>query len=472
MSVKILDVNDNLIINSNELIKNLAALCDKFEMIKAISILPDFHLKNKMEVSSSVTFAVKDHICFSLSSPEQNCGMTLVLTPLSKDEMSAKHIETFFTDIRKRVPLPPRKSPHIDRQEVVKILRNGAQWTCDRYQIDPSILQSIENNGCVIDDDERDFPYKAVIPDELIDIASSIFCHVGDGNHFLEMQYVDKIIDIPLCDSLGITPGQITIMYHSGSGYFGSMLGRYYAHRTKNTLRGHLELFPKKAHFHLSHLSSDTSLTERIRSYLLWKHFVFLPADSAEAKRSILSFKASTNYAYANRLSVFNQIDHSLQKAIGLSSGELSIFWDYSHNSIYLEDYERAPVWMHRHNTCRILPRTSFPEDSLYSKTGQPLFIPGYNTTSSFVAVAGDNCGLSLNSVDHGAGKSIDNFIEKGISKQYPDRETMIYNYKKNKPLAKKQYTDEGISGVVDLLAKKEIVKPIARLRPLAALKG
>ncbi len=470
-SVKIRDLSVDLVDNKEELLKNLEDLSSRYEMIHDIGILPDFHLKNKMEVPSSLTCAVKDHLCFSLSSPEQNCGMTLVKTPLLEKDLTQRNIADFFTEIKRRIPLPPRPSQCIDRYDMQSILQRGAQWGVEKYNLDPSILEYTENHGSVMGNDE-DFPMDSIVPDELINIGASIFCHIGDGNHFLELQSVDEIIDKSLCERFAVEPGQIVIMYHCGSGYFGSMLGRYYAHRTKNTLEGHLRLFPKKIRFHLSHFLKDSSVIERVKAYLLWQNFVFLPADSAEGRRAALSIKASTNYAYANRLSVFNEIGLSLQKTIGLSPKEISIFWDHSHNSMYQEYFEGNSVWMHRHNTCRILPCSQFPADSLFSRTGQPTFIPGFNTTSSYMAVAGNSCELALNSIDHGAGKSIDKCIAQGMCKQYSDRNTLIFNYKENDPLFKRHYTDEGILEVVNLLTEKKIIKPIARLRPLAALKG
>lgn len=451
----------------------LDTIINKYAPIRFIAILPDFHFKARMEVPSSVTFAVEDHICFSLSSPEQNCGMTIALTPVLKEELPKKYIKKFFLEMRQRVPLPSLTFPKLDKKEVLGILRRGAKWSIDRFGLNPSLAQFIENRGSLFPEEMCiDFADNTIIPEELIDIARHIFCHIGDGNHFLEMQYVDRIIDPTVCDLLGIGPGQICIMYHSGSGYFGSMLGRYYAHRTKNTLMGHLGLFFRKMHFHLSNIPQDSSMLERIRRYLLWRKFVFIPAASSEGKRASLAIKASMNYGYANRMAVFSEVGHVFERLLGVKKEDLSIFWDYSHNSIGLEEFKGNCYWMHRHNTCRIVPKNKLSVDSVYCRVGQPVFVPGFNTTSSFIGIAGSATEVSLNSIDHGAGNSIKNYCAKGLSQEVDKGETLIFNYKSDSYKVKKHLSDEGISSVIGLLADKHIMRPIARLRPIAALKG
>lgn len=450
---------------------SLIKLQNTYNLIKEISVMPDFHFKQKMEVPSSTTFAVDGHICLSLSSPEQNCGMTLVATPFSVDEMSDERLDKIFNEIRIRIPLPPRKHNLINKELLMQIFCKGAEAIINRSGINIDVLDSIEHHGNVIEDEDID-EISHTIPKELIDIALTTFCHIGDGNHFFEMQYVDEILDQDVCDGLGVLKDQIFIMYHSGSGYFGSRLGRYYAHRMKNTRRTHLDLYPRKIKFHLSDVHGAQSIIDRIRAYLLWDYFVFIPAHSPEGLRCILSIKASTNFGYANRASVLVNIGEVINKVVGMRHDKLSIFWDYSHNSIQLENVNEEPLWIHRHNTCRILPQSKLDSNNSKLLYGQPMFLPGTNTTCSYIGVSADGCGRTINSVDHGTGKTVEDFIRKGLSSISQHHYTRLYDYTSERPAMKQQYSCQGIEEIVSILQSNGIIKPIARLKPIAVLKG
>ena len=40
---------------------------------------------------------------------------------------------------------------------------------------------------------------------------------LGSGNHFLEVQYVEKVFDAEIGDALGLAENQIVVLIHTGS---------------------------------------------------------------------------------------------------------------------------------------------------------------------------------------------------------------------------------------------------------------
>ncbi len=180
----------------------------------------------------------------------------------------------------------------------------------------------------------------------------------------------------------------------------------------------------------------------------------------------------STNFGYANRASILVKISEILNKELGVKYDQLSILWDHSHNSIQPEDIDGQKLWVHRHNTCRILPPVTSNSNFSRASFGQPMFIPGTNATSSYIGVSGNGCRDTINSVDHGAGNKIKYYIENGYSDILPGHYTKLYNYNTLKPTMKEQYTSQGIDDIISILKKNNIIKPIARLKPIAVLKG
>jgi len=466
MAIKNISVGD-----SDQLVNQVTDLSERFDKIKHISILAESHLKARMEVPSSMAFGVKDHICFALSSPEQNCGMALVTTPFMKDDLNDNRVDKLFNELRNTIPLPPRKDRLINSNDLNNIFSRGAEWVIDKYDLNPDNLKAIAENGNTNPTDDLDY-LLSTIPNEVQDVALNWFGHVGDGNHFLEMQYVDEVIDTTACSKLGIMPGQIMIMYHSGSGYVGGLLGRFYAHRKKNNLQAHFQLLQKKAKFHLASSKDMESFVDRFKYYIFPKHFTFIPAESEEAKRSLVSIKSSTNFAYANRLFIYKTVRDIFQKVMGPEAEKIMVFRDQPHNVMSSENINGEDLWVHRHNSCRIAPPSLFEKETDYPVNGQPFFISGTNTTSSYIFLSDEGCKDTLYSVDHGAGKLTDKYIISGNSSVIDDKHTKIFTYRSPMPDIKKHYTDEAITAMMQSLSINKVAQPIARLKPIAALKG
>ncbi len=52
---------------------------------------------------------------------------------------------------------------------------------------------------------------------------------IGSGNHFIEIQIVDKIFDKDIANKLGIyEEGQVTVLIHTGSRGFGHQIASDY----------------------------------------------------------------------------------------------------------------------------------------------------------------------------------------------------------------------------------------------------
>jgi RNA-splicing ligase RtcB len=191
--------------------------------------------------------------------------------------------------------------------------------------------------------------------------------------------------------------------------------------------------------------------------------------DEREGERLMLANAMAMNYGFAFRLSAYANLTAAVQRAFGRVSPKLVV--DSPHNSVYEEEVEGRPALVHRHNACRIYPASEMARHPLFSKTGQPLLLPGTNRTSSYLCVPGAKPERSLNSACHGAGTTIKQMVAAGRSGADPQgRRTLRFSYSEDEPREVPQLDDRGVDEALKILVKHEIVRPVARLRPFAVL--
>jgi RNA-splicing ligase RtcB len=111
------------------------------------------------------------------------------------------------------------------------------------------------------------------------------------------------------------------------------------------------------------------------------------------------------------------------------------------------------------------------PHHPLFGAIGQPLLLPGTHRTCSYLCVAGEGAGASLYSASHGAGSSVKSFAARGLSDRDPrGRTTLRFRYGSRDPAVVEQLDDRGVDETLDILARHDVLRPVARLRPLAVL--
>jgi len=472
---KIKIIKSDLINISSEILLKLDEISKYSEDIVKICAFPDLHHKKKLETPSSTAIATKENIYPNFSSPSPNCGMALVNTGLQENEIKQKHLNTIMQNIMENVPLPPQKKRTITLSEFTDLIKRGANWSIERYGLNDQTSKKIENFGNMFLDSEiTTEEIDSLVPEQVKNIALYEFPHIGAGNHFLEFQVVDEIFEPQIASALNIHLGQVLIMYHTGSGYFGGLLGRFYAFRKKNTKSMQLKLLMDKLKFHYLTSESFQNYVNRIRYFILPLVFNPIPAISEEGKKFLRAQDIGMNFGYANRVGILGNIKKSFRTVFGSNvSNSIELIYDVSHNSIQNENINGDSYWVHRHNSARTFGKDHFPETSIYSSIGQPILLPGMNNTNSYLGVSGEQISKVLHSVDHGAGKTIEEFYKRGLSKELTNPQfTRLYKYSTKEVKYIRHISSEGIEDIVKILNKNQIMKSVAKLRPIAVIKG
>jgi tRNA-splicing ligase RtcB len=452
--------------------------------VSVVVALPDLHIKPALETPSSVATACRDHLILGLTSPSPGCGMALVATALGESDLSPDRLDAMFASLVRRLPAGSNTRPQVGgefKPVIERILMGGAKAAVEHYGLDPALLESIERSGQAFPeaivpgsaepgDPEADLQaVLASLPEWSLDLARREFGQVGGGNHFLELQVVDELVDAALASEWNLHPGQVVVMYHADSSRFGALAGRLYAHRRKNTRRGRIQELRYKSAFHLAQSRSLPDLYRRGRYYFSIQPHMPIPAGLVEARRAQAALAAATNYAYANRVAILAALAESLAEVWGTAAGQPGLVYDVSHNGIQAETVAGDRLWVHRHNASRALP-AGHPglAGSRYAASGQPLLLPGTHRTSSYLSVARPGTAESLYSVDHGAGRSA---ARLGSERQDSGLLTRVYGYSGSCRAEETHLSDNGVGAVVEILREADLARPVARLRPLAVLK-
>jgi len=389
-----------------------------------------------------------------------NCGMRLLHTPFSKGDIDTDRVAA---DIARDIPLGEgRDNLRLDRTGIEAVINKGvaaipvlAEKTSHRAweAFDPDQfaddLQRIEENGHLRSD-------PAAVPRAAIQKGANQLGTLGGGNHFIEIQCVQQILDPASAKTFGLFENQIVVMIHSGSRRFGYEIADQYmnvaAQRPENAGRR--------------------------------KMLSYLPTESSAGKSYIAAMAAAANFAFTNRHIMALLVRRCFNRMFGPT--RLRLVYDVTHNMAKLETHGGTRLWVHRKGATRAFgPRDMAA--SVFAQTGQPIITPGSMGTASYLLVGTGDSAESLSSVNHGAGRVMSRSAARGktrrgrtvtaglISDEQFKRsmegiKLIAGDRRKIKEEAPGAYKD--IDEVVRIVVECGWAKPVARMIPLAVLKG
>jgi len=433
-------------------------------------VLPDFHHKSDMELPSSVAVATLGTIRPTLTSASVNCGMALLA--LDCDRPSGAAIAEFYRRVRERYPYPSGGRRELSTREVRRAATDGSRFAAERYGVDGDELSRVEEFGR-LDLDRYGGADRLAreLPGLAFQLARLRFGTVGPSNHFVELQLVEEVFDPAVAEALGVREGQLTLQYHAGGGVLTGQIGALFGARRHYPRNLRLAMAVQKPLYHLATARSYAQLRERFALYFRGA-VPPVERDSPEGQRLLLANAAAMNYGFAFRTATYAALKSIVADVFGGRGGRLVV--DSPHNSIYEEPLPGAPggtAVVHRHNSCRAYPAELAPAGTVFARTGQAVLLPGTCRTSSYLAVAGTHAAASLYSACHGAGTLVADFVARGLSQAHPrGHQTLRFRYDDAAPAQVSHVDDAGVNAALDVLVDNGLVRPVARMRPLAVL--
>jgi len=429
-------------------------------------VLPDFFHKQNMEMPSSIAVATRDTIRPTLTSASVNCGMALIALDGERPKRTA--VDAFYGAARRRYPVPPSRRLELTHEEVLRSAVEGAPFAMDRWAADPDDIARIEEGG------QLDLaPYGGAqsvrddLPWLLTQLSRMRFGTIGPSNHFLELQEVEEVLDGDTASRLGLHQGQITLQYHNGGGPLAGAMGALFGKRKKvnSTLRKVMLL--QKPAYHLATARSLEQLRLRLQLYF-GDGCPPVERFSEEGRRLMLSRAVAMNYGFAFRQATYASLRRLAREH--LCSGSRLIV-DSPHNSIYEEEVDGRTAIVHRHNASRAYGPKLMAAHPIFSVTGQPVLVPGTSRTCSYLCVGTNESRPSLHTACHGTGSIVKDFANRGLSGPDPQgRATLRYSYDSDDAKVVQHLDNRGVDEGLQIMVAERLVRPVARLRPIAVL--
>jgi len=387
-----------------------------------------------------------------------NCGMRLLLTNLTRDEVAPRLgalVDTLFS----RVPagVGSRGLIRISQDEFPKVIEQGARWCIRRGYGWEEDLERTEESGCVQGADASKISRRAV------ERGYKQLGTLGSGNHYLEIQVAEtrNIFDSPRARAFGISiPNQVVIMFHCGSRGFGHQVATDY-----------LQLFLRV-------------MTAKYGITIPDRQLACAPFNSPEGQDYFAAMKCATNMSFANRQIIAHRIREAFSDVFKKDPRDLGMHqvYDVAHNTAKIEEHmvdnKKRSLLVHRKGSTRAFGpgMTDLPE--VYRTVGQPVIIGGSMETGSYLMAGVETGSSTFYSTAHGSGRTMSRtqarhtfhgrelqqrMLEKGIH-------TRTASYSGFAEEAGAAYKD--INEVVRATEIAAISKPVAKFVPIGNIKG
>ncbi|MBL7176876.1 MAG: RtcB family protein [Desulfobacteraceae bacterium] len=418
--------------------------------------MPDIHRGYGFPIGGVAAFHMEEGIV----SPggvgyDINCGCRLMTTSLKASEIRPL-IKRIVSALFKNIPagVGSKGNLHLSTADEAKVALEGAAWAVNNGYGQPIDLDRTEDYGTMEGADPT------VLSDRAIKRGLDQLGTLGSGNHFLEIQVVDQVLDQQLADSFRLVEGQISVLIHSGSRGFGHQIcDDFLKEMGKQVSVEGFELPDRQ--LACAHLKSDLG------------------------RRYLAAMACAANYAWANRQVLMHQTRETFMSTLSISPHELGmeLLYDVCHNIAKKElheiDGQETLLCVHRKGATRSLPSGHPILPEIYRHSGQPVLIPGDMGTYSYVLAGAQGAmDLSFGSSCHGAGRVLSRTkaikIAKGRAIHRELEDKGIFVQSRGKKTLKEEIPEayKDVSQVVEVVHKTGLAKKVARLRPLGVIKG
>ena len=415
--------------------------------------MPDAHEGYGFPVGGVAAFRAEDGVI----SPggvgyDINCGVRLLASEVSFGEVRHR-LEPLMTDLARVVPSGAGKGGRLKLagEDMDRVLGEGCRYLAEIGMASPEDLERTEAEGSF----RRADPGK--VSDRARERGKGQLGTIGSGNHFLEIQRVERIFDPAAAEALGLYKGQIVILIHTGSRGLGHQVCTDYVRAMDEVMARHGIKLPDR-------------------------ELACAPFQSREGQAYFGAMCAAANFAFANRQAITHAAREVFGKTFG-DEGGLRLVYDVAHNMAKLESRSdggpEGPIVVHRKGATRAFGPSNPETPESYKEFGQPVLIPGSMGTASYVLVGTDDAlERSFGSTCHGAGRAMSRTAAKKVKhgsevrKELEDQGIVVRCAGLGELAEEAPHAYKDVDRVVDVVHNAGLARKVARLVPLGVIKG
>ena len=426
-------------------------------VLDAVMVMPDGHEGYGFPIGGVAGFDLDTGVV----SPggvgyDINCGIRLIRTNLTEKDVKPK-INALISALFANIPsgVGSKSRTRLEIPELGKAVTEGVDWCIGKGYAVEADKEHCEENG----------RFEGADLSKVSDMAKKRgapqFGTLGSGNHFLEVQKVEKVYDPEKAKAFGITgEGQITVMIHSGSRGLGHQVCDDYLRTMLPTAKAKYGL----------------DLADR--------ELCCAPIQSQEAQDYLGAMKCAVNFAFNNRQVMTHQARQTFAQVFGgkWEDYDLGLVYDVCHNIAKFEEYEvdgqRRKVCVHRKGATRALWAGNPLIPQAYRSVGQPVIIPGSMNSASYLLCGAEGSKKTFGSSCHGAGRIMSRSQAKrdfSSAKILAEMEKAGVSIKvAESELVSEEYGGayKDIDAVVDSVQQAGISTIVAKMVPLGVIKG
>ena len=384
-----------------------------------------------------------------------NCGARLLRTNLTEGDVRPV-LDRLADQLFRDVPsgLGAHGPLRVNNKELDDIMVRGAAWMIDRGYGMADDLETTESRGCLAGAD----PSK--VSQHARERGQEQLGTLGAGNHFLEVEAVEAIYDEEAAGAFGLETGKVVVFFHCGSRGFGHQVCQDY-------------------------LAVMEKASREFNFALPDRQLACAPIDSKPGKDYLAAMACAANFAWANRQAIAHWTRGAFVRVLGRSAEEMGMtqLYDVAHNIAKVEEHrfdgQSMRLCVHRKGATRAFPPGHAEVPPRYRKVGQPVLVPGDMGRYSYVCAGTDQAmAETWGSTCHGAGRLQSRGAAKRSLKDVDilsrlEAQGIVVRVRNRALLAEEAseaYKD--VAAVVEVLDRAGISRKVARMRPLAVIKG
>ncbi len=382
---------------------------------------------------------------------DENCGVRLLMSDYSEKEIRP-YLDKLADEIQKEVPsgLGKGRAIKLSIEQINRILEGGVPYLVEKGYGEKEDIENCEHKG------RMEMADADCVSEKAKNRGRDQVGTLGSGNHFCEIDKVDEIYDEEVAKNFGLFKEQVVVLIHTGSRGLGHQ-------NCTDYLRILMPVYPKYG----------------IR--LPDKELCCVPFNSPEGQRFFKAMSAACNFAWANRHMIMHYVRRAWRNVLG-ETAKLKLLYDVAHNIAKVEEHEvdgeKLKLIVHRKGATRAFPpgHPELPEK--YKETGQPVIVPGSMGTSSYILVGTQDSKEAWYSVCHGAGRTMSRkkatrtISGQEVVKRLNQRGIIIKCRSWRGIAEEAPQAYKNVDEVVDVVHKAGLSKKVARLVPLAVIKG